>query len=81
MQHAFREPRNQGLGDQLCKLQRVACYDSWYRSCVELIVPSLLHMRAVKTLDSIRFAASGKFWFGWLDVILNAGITAVADGE
>ena len=75
------ELQQQQLDKKLRRLQMVACQDSWYKSCVELIVPALLHARAVGTLDSAHYAASAKFWFGRLDGMLDACIRAMADGK
>ena len=63
------------------QLQMTACQDSWYRSCVELIVPSLLHMRAAGTMDSARYATAAKFWFGRLENMLHARIIAAIPGK
>ena len=74
-------PLEQQLEEKLSELQMTACQDSWYRSCVELIVPSLLHMRAAGTMDSARYATAAKSWFGRLEVMLDARIYAVANGK
>jgi hypothetical protein len=81
VQLASDMPLEQQLEEKLSELQMTACQDSWYRSCVELIVPSLLHMRAAGTLDDACFAASTKLWFGQLEVMLDARIYAVANGK
>jgi hypothetical protein len=74
--------QQRGLQEQtVCKLQMVACQDSWYRACVELIVPSLLHIGAVGTLGIARYMAAAAFWFGKLDGLLDARISAVDYGE
>lgn len=46
-----------------------------YRSCVELIVPSLLHMRAAHTADAAEYATVAAFCFEQLELLLLACLT------
>jgi hypothetical protein len=74
------EPQEQ-LSQELRHLHWVAQQDSWYRSCVELIVPSLLHMKATGGMDSAAYAASARVWFRRLEVMLQARTCAAAYGK
>jgi hypothetical protein len=59
----------------------VACQLSWYTSCVELIVPSLLHMRATGTLVGALYESTATSWFGLLEGMMHSRIFAAGDGE
>ena len=74
-----REPQGQQQQPegQTGSLPVVLRQDSWYRSCVELIVPCLLHMRAAGTMDAGHYAATAKFCFATLEMLL---ITCLAAG-
>jgi hypothetical protein len=44
--------------------------DGWYRSCVELIVPSLLHMRAAGAIAAADYSAAAGCFFERLELLL-----------
>jgi hypothetical protein len=65
----FRRTINHGV-------QSLLGTDSWYRSCVELIVPSLLYMRAVGTVDAGRYRSAAEEWFRRLDHVVMTRLNA-----
>ena len=54
--------------------------DSWYRSCVELIVPSLLHLRAVGDIDAEHYRSAAEDWFNMLEQLVVLRLNT-EDGE
>ena len=56
--------------------------DSWYRSCVELIVPSLLHMRAAGAIAAADYSAAAGCFFERLELLLLERLTeTLFEGE
>ena len=57
-------------------VQTLLSADSWYRSCVELIVPSLLHMGAVGAINAERYRSAAGEWFKRLEHVVMTRLNA-----
>jgi hypothetical protein len=69
------QQQQQQRRQQRCDMQMVLCEDSWYRSCVELIVPSLLHMKAAGNFTVQQYTASAGVWFSLLAELTTRRLT------
>jgi hypothetical protein len=54
---------------------KASFHDSWYRSCVELIVPLLLHMRAMGAISAADYSAAAGCFLERLELLLLKRLT------
>jgi hypothetical protein len=65
-----QEPLQQEPLQQQHRVSETRLQDSWYKSCVEFIVPSLLHMRAAGITNAAEYALTATHLFEGLKHLL-----------
>ena len=76
-QQQQQEPLQQEPLQQQHRVSETRLQDSWYKSCVEFIVPSLLHMRAAGITNAAEYALTATHLFEGLKRLLLPSLPAL----